>query len=143
MSSTNFLNAKRRRIFQSGSGAFYSQGDDGKKVYGMKARYRKVGGGAIRLIASQNTVPNKIRSSKFKLTSSKAPRFTPASAVSPMMIMRKVRKNKGVARKVMMSPVYNLNHPVFRARKVRKNKGVARGPRSRGVKFMGVHTRFE
>ncbi len=108
MSSTNYLNSKHRRIFQGKTGGFYAQADGGAKVYAPKAMYRKVGGeGAVRRIASHNLVPNKIRSMKFRKSTMKAPGTKRAT-------------------RAKMSPVYNLNHPVFRARKVRKNKGVKR-----------------
>lgn len=122
MSSTNYLNSKHRRIFQGKTGGFYAQSDDGKKVYGPKAMYRKVGGeGAVRRIASHNLVPNKIRSMKFRKSTMKAPGTKRAT-------------------RAKMSPVFNLPNPYLR--RVRKNKGVkrvaakspkAKAPRTRKV----------
>ena len=128
--STNFLNSKRRRIFQGPSGAFYAQAaNGGAKVYRPKAMFRKVGGeGATRRIAAHNTVPNKIRSTKYRMSKRKAPASPVYNLSHSVFKTRKVRKNKGVRRKVSASPVYNLNHAVFRTRKVRKNKGAKRGP---------------
>ena len=40
--STNFLNSKMRRIFKSAAGKFFAKTSDGKRVYGVKAMYRKV-----------------------------------------------------------------------------------------------------
>ena len=61
--STNFLNSKKRRIMQGHSGGFYSN-TNGKKVYGMKAMFRKVGSaGPVTKIANHKAVPSPIRRS--------------------------------------------------------------------------------
>ena len=74
--STNFLNSKQRRIFQSERGAFFARAGD-KKVYKPVAAFRKAGGdGATVKIAGGNaSVPVSIRPKA-----------------------RAARKNKGVAR---------------------------------------------
>ena len=61
MSSTNFLNSKKRRIMLGSSGGFFSN-VGGKKVYGIKAAFRKVGSGSITKIANHEAVPVAIRS---------------------------------------------------------------------------------
>lgn len=73
MSSTNFLNSSKRRIMQGARGGFFANAGAGKKVYGVKAHFRKVGAnGEITKIANTSAVPSPIR--------------------------RAVRSNKGVAR---------------------------------------------
>ena len=87
--STDYLNSKKRRIFQGKSGSFFSQAENSnKKVYNPKAMYYKAGEGAVRRIASHNSVPNKINSVRYRVSS---------AAGSPIRT-RKVRKNKGVPR---------------------------------------------
>ena len=72
MSATNYLNASKRRIFHGARGGFHALGDGGKKVYGVKASFRKVGNGNATKISNMAAVPSPIR--------------------------RKTRSNKGVAR---------------------------------------------
>jgi len=71
--STNFLNSKKRRIFVSGSGAFYAKSEDGKKIYKPKAMFRSTASGSMRRIAAHNAVPNAIKSKKFRMSKRKAP----------------------------------------------------------------------
>ncbi len=175
MSATNYLNVRRRVIYQSERGAFYVQDGD-KKVYGIKARFVKHGGHVKRLTSNHNPPseikPKLVRTARPSTARAKSstiynlshPVFRTrkvrkdkgvarkvASAMSSIMsvlpnpYIRKTRKNAGVRRKMSMSPVYNLSHPVFRTRKTRKDAGMKRGPRPRyvgGVKPMRVHTRF-
>ena len=111
---TNFLNAKRRRIFQGERGGFFVRDADGKMHRGIKAAYRKVGAnGTESKLGPKNrdSVPAKLR--------------------------RAVRKNAGVARKpkknnndgIINGIVNALVGDVAKTRKTRKNKGVKRGPR--------------
>jgi hypothetical protein len=72
MSATNYLNASKRRIFHGARGGFHALGEGGKKVYGVKASFRKVGNGNATKISNMAAVPSPIR--------------------------RKTRSNKGVAR---------------------------------------------
>jgi len=71
-SSTNFLNSLKRRIHVGERGGYFAHDAQGKKVYGAKALYRKVGSGDVTKIINHAAVPSPIR--------------------------RKVRSNKGVAR---------------------------------------------
>jgi hypothetical protein len=71
-SSTNFLNSLKRRIHVGERGGYFAHDAQGKKVYGAKALYRKVGSGDVTKIVNHAAVPSPIR--------------------------RKVRSNKGVAR---------------------------------------------
>ena len=77
--STNFLNSKMRRIFKTSAGKYFSKSDAGKKSYGIKATFRKVGAnGAVSKISTKsvnNTVPSPVRKK-----------------------VRMIRGNKGVAR---------------------------------------------
>ena len=120
MSSTNFLNSKQRRIFQSEKGAFFVKTAAGKKSYGPKAAFRKPGAdGSVRKLTKSNAnVPRKI---------------APAA--------RKVRKNAGVARGArfgsaqaqrMMARLMNKTYKPPKA-KAGARPAVARKPRS--VKF--------
>ena len=72
--STNFLNSKKRRIFVSGSGAFFAKSEDGKRIYKPKAMFRSTGEGSMRRIAAHNAVPNAIKSKKFRMSKRKAPK---------------------------------------------------------------------
>ena len=111
---TNFLNSKRRRIFQGERGGFFVRDADGKMHRGIKAAYRKVGAnGTESKLGPKNrdSVPAKLR--------------------------RAVRKNAGVARKpkknnndgIINGIVNALVGDVAKTRKTRKNKGVKRVPR--------------
>lgn len=108
-SSTNFLNAKRRRIYQGPSGGFYVM-KDGKKVYRPTAAFRQVGNGAATKVTAKN-------------------------ANVPAAIKRAVRKNAGVKRGSTgprEGTAERRAAAMFKtpkARKVRSNKGVKRGPR--------------
>ena len=73
-STTNFLNAKGRRIYQGKSGGFFVMKSDGTKKYKPTAAFRQVGNSGA----------------KSKVTS--------ANANVPKAIARKVRKNAGVKR---------------------------------------------
>lgn len=110
--STNFLNSKMRRIFVSAAGKYFAKTNDGKRVYKPKAVYRKVGAnGSMNKLKKNNTVPTPIR---------------PAAVAG-----RKVRSNKGGMRMTEARGYQMIfpGSAVKKVRKVRKNKGVARGPR--------------
>ena len=84
--STNFLNSKMRRIFVSAAGKYFAKSDDGKRTYKPKAAYRKVGAaGSMNKLKKTNTVPTPIRPALIAGRKSSG-------------AVRKVRKNKGVAR---------------------------------------------
>ena len=84
--STNYLNSLKRRIQVGPRGGYFVQDSKGKKVYGVKARYRKVGSTNVTKIANHMAVPTPIR--------------------------RKVRSNKGVARVKKVSAVSLRRSPV-------------------------------
>jgi hypothetical protein len=165
MSATNYLNVRRRVIYQSDRGAYFVQ-DGAKKLYGIKARFVKHGGRVKRITAAHNP-PSEIKPKVVRAarpSTARAKSSTVYNLSHPVFRTRKVRKDKGVARKVAAamssimsvlpnpyirqtrknagvrrkaSPVYNLMHPVFKARKTRKNAGVKRGPRG-GLRVGGV-----
>lgn len=111
---TNFLNMKRRRIFQGERGGFFVRDADGKMHRGIKAAYRKVGANG-----NESKLGPKNRESV------------------PVKLRRAVRKNAGVARKpkneneggIINGIVNALVGNAEKTRKTRKNKGVKRGPR--------------
>ena len=111
---TNFLNMKRRRIFQGERGGFFVRDADGKMHRGIKAAYRKVGANG-----NESKLGPKNRESV------------------PVKLRRAVRKNAGVARKpkneneggIINGIVNALVGDAVKTRKTRKNKGVKRGPR--------------
>lgn len=124
--STNYLNAKGRRIIMTKRGSFAVKKADGSMYYGPKARFLKKGdSNRVRLNANMaNNVPLAIRPLKLS-----------APAGSRPGKVRKVRSNKGVKRGPRMteakafSMVFNNAVEGPKVRKVRKNKGVKRGPR--------------
>ena len=59
-STTNFLNSKKRRIMIGVRGGFFYN-MNGKKVYGTKATFRKVGAGVVTNIVNHSAVPLPIR----------------------------------------------------------------------------------
>jgi hypothetical protein len=73
---TNFLNMKRRRIYQGERGGFFVKDSDGKMKRGIKASFRKVGSNG-----DESKLGPKNRDSV------------------PVKLRRAVRKNAGVARK--------------------------------------------
>ena len=77
---TNFMNSKRRVIFQTEKGFFYSM-SNGKKTMNPKAKFMKNTGKPIKNI---NQVPKSIRPAK-------APAAPPATKTSKMM--SKMKKN--------------------------------------------------
>jgi len=110
--STNFLNSKMRRIFVSAAGKYFAKTNDGKRIYKPKAAFRKVGAnGSMNKLKKSNTVPTPIR---------------PAAVAG-----RKTRMNKGGMRMTEAKAFQMVfpGNAVKKVRKMRKNKGVARGPR--------------
>ena len=74
-SATNFLNSLKRRIYVGDKGGYFAlAAGTGKKVYGVKARYKRASGSTnvMKINKQVGNVPLKIR--------------------------RKVRSNKGVRR---------------------------------------------
>lgn len=141
MSATKFLNMKQRRIMAGPKGGFYIM-KDGKKVYGPKAAFRKVGanGTVMKLASTNSNVPKDLRR---KAPVRKAgglprkPRATPVRKAGP----RKPRSDKGKLRRNMTeAELYQMIFPptpkkraapVRKAgpRKPRSNKGIPRKPR--------------
>jgi hypothetical protein len=122
--ATNFLNSQKRRIFQGARGSYFVKRADGKKVYGLRAAFRKVGAnGAESKLTKKNamTVPSPLRRAVRKNAGVK--RKSPAAAAAV------VRKRRVRARSRSNSP--NNRKPMRRA--VRKNAGIKRGPLKNGT----------
>jgi len=127
-SATNYLNSKGRRIFKSDRGAFYSVSADGKKVYGVKAAFRKAGseGAKVKITVKRNNttvIPNKIR--PVVRTRSDAGK---ARGPRPGTLLRRMNTNSRRMAAVRAKPKRIVGNGRVTTRKVRTNKGVARGP---------------
>ena len=99
--NTNFMNAQHRRIYQGAKGAFFVKRADGKKVYGIRASFRKVGANGVETKlnkSNRNTVPSPLR--------------------------RAVRKNAGVKRGPLK------NGAVRKAPAARARKAPVRAPKA-------------
>ena len=110
---TNFLNMKKRRIFQGERGGFFVRDADGKMHRGIKAAYRKVGANG-----NESKLGPKNRESV------------------PVKLRRAVRKNAGVRKPkneneggIINGIVNALVGNAEKTRKTRKNKGAKRVPR--------------
>lgn len=141
-SATKFLNSKRRVIYMTSEGKYLAKSNKGATVYNPKARFVKSPGGTERSVSNSNArVPTAIR---------------------PKAV-RKVRKNRGVARpkagqvyrtaigprrpvgrprKARATPMGNMGLAgLFGGKPVRKqraNKGVKRGARV-GKRLLGAN----
>ena len=130
---TKFLNSKRRVIYMTAEGKYLAKSEKGATVYNPKAKFVKSPGGTERSVSNSNArIPTAIR---------------------PKAV-RKVRKNRGVARpkagqvyrkaigpkrpvgrprKARASPAGNMGLAALfggkPVRKMRANKGVKRGAR--------------
>jgi hypothetical protein len=139
---TKFLNSKRRVIYMTAEGKYLAKSAKGATVYNPKAKFVKSPGGTERSVSNSNArIPTAIR---------------------PKAV-RKVRKNRGVARpkagqvyrkaigpkrpvgrprKARASPMGNMGLAALfggkPVRKMRANKGVKRGPRV-GKKLLGAN----
>ena len=107
---TKFLNSKRRVIHMTADGKYVAVTDGGKKLYNPKAHFVKSPGGTIRVAHNSSArVPTKIRkAAPRKPRATRAPRanvyglrglFRTPKPGGPKKYVRKVRSNKGVARK--------------------------------------------
>lgn len=141
---TKFMNSKRRAIFESkgkkGKVTYFSMGDDKKRRYGSKARFHQNAEGKVHTVKANNVVPTKLR-----LMSLNKPRKVRGPIEGNLLRAmntesrnmaargpRKVRSNKGVARKKPAPMNYRtaLMKPTGpKVRKVRSNKGVKRAAR--------------
>jgi len=113
-----------RRIFVSAAGKYFAKSDDGKRTYKPKAAYRKVGAdGSMNKLKKTNVVPTPIR---------------PAAVAG-----RKTRKNAGGMRMTEAKAYQMIfpGNSAKKVRRVRKNKGVARGPREGALlRRMAAHS---
>ena len=153
--ATTYMNSKMRRIFQSAQGKFFAKTAEGQKVYGIKAMYRSTGRTGVRKVLTDKanaSVPTPIRRGagiRRKTRSDKGGMHEMVNQTRAYQMVfggrknplgagvRKVRKNKGVARKAGpnyggangMNMIFG-NTGAFKKRAVRKNKGTKRGPRA-------------
>ena len=140
MNSTNFANSKQRLIRMGPRGGFYVAKADGQKKRNPVARFRKAADGSMVKLTNVNltNVPEAIRPTRAAAKATLKPMSDSAKATKMFQTIlakpvRKVRKNKGVARKKMPTPMAAPN-----ARKARKNamtlkraSGAMPAPRSR------------
>lgn len=150
-----FYNSQHRQIYTGAKGGMYVM-SHGRKVYGVKAHFKKTAGGVMmsvevkRRARKDKGVPRKKKSPVASILPNPYIRKTrrdagvPRKKKSPVMsilqnpYIRKTRRDAGIRRKKSSSAMSVLPNPYIR--KTRKNKGVRRG--SRKPKAMGVHTRF-
>ena len=139
--STNYLNAKGRRIVMTKRGSFAVKKADGSLYYGPKAKFLKKGdSNKIALNTNMtNNVPLAIRPARVGAPPGPRPgklqrQMNKNSTLTSKM--RKVRSNKGVKRGPRMTEAKafgmifnNAPAPGPKVRKLRVNKGVKRGPR--------------
>ena len=150
-SPTGFLNTKRRVIYRSSSGKYYSKSEDGTHVYNPKAKYHKSPGGterATKFLRNTINIPVAIRPKFERQTRSNygeprgkyAPR---AKGVRVLPMKRKAyitemfegyapKRPVGRPRKVVLSPSEMIGlagMKIVGQRKTRRNKGAKRGPR--------------
>jgi hypothetical protein len=140
MNSTNFANSKQRVIRMGPRGGFYVAKADGQKKRNPVARFRKAADGSMVKLTNVNltNVPEAIRPTRAAAKATPKPMNDSAKATKMFQTIlakpvRKVRKNKGVARKKMPTPMAAPN-----ARKARMNAmtlkragGAMPAPRSR------------
>ena len=142
--NTGFLNTKRRVIYKSAAGKFFSKSGS-SMLYNPKAKYHKSPGGterATKYLKNLMNIPVKIRP-KFNRVERKnkganrKPYAARVKGVRVLPIKRKAyitemfeghpaKRGRGRPRK---SPVWNLPNPYLR--KIRANKGKKRGPRAK------------
>ena len=115
MNSTNFANSKQRLIRMGPRGGFYVAKNDGGKKRNPVARFRKAADGSMVKLTKANlpNVPEAIRPARAPAAkATPKPRGLSNSAKATKMFQtilakgpRKVRKNKGVARKKAPTPM--------------------------------------
>ena len=116
MNSTNFANGMKRAIRLGSRGGFFVAKADGSKKYNPVAKFRKAADGSMVKLTKANlpSVPDAIR-----------PARAAAAKAAPKPRGRKPLTESAKATKMFQTM---LNKPA--ARKVRSNKGVARKPKA-------------
>jgi hypothetical protein len=119
MDTTNFANSKKRMIRMSPKGVPFVMTAEGKKSYGPKAAFKKTPDGGLRKLTKANSVPKEIapammlqgRKKRSNAGVKRGPQ--PGRMLANIMAgrfenagpkVRKVRSNKGKARKIVTSP---------------------------------------
>ena len=143
MNSTNFANSKQRVIRMGPRGGFYVAKADGSKKRNPVARFRKAANGSMMKLTKANlpNVPEAIRPKRAAAAkAAPKPRGMSNSAKATKMFAtilnkgpRKVRKNKGVARKKVATPLAPANARKARmnAMAAKRNAGTMAAPRRR------------
>ena len=126
---TTFYNSKHRQIYTGHKGGMYVVSGN-KKVYGVRAHYKKTTGGTMVSL----DVKRRTRKDKGVVRRKKSP----VMSILQNPFIRKTRRNAGIPRKKSSSVMSILPNPFLR--RVRKNKGTKKGPRK--PKAMCFHTRF-
>jgi hypothetical protein len=116
-SATNFANSKKRAIRVSKKGVFYSMSGD-KKVYGVKAAFKKTNAGGLRKLTAKNVIPKVIRPKALE--------------------ERKKRSNAGVARGPREATLYRM---IFRTPKAKAPKAMIASPGGTVYKSKSALTR--
>jgi hypothetical protein len=152
--STGFLNTKRRNIFVSSHGKYFSRSDKGV-TYNPKAKYHKSPGGterATKYLKNIMSIPAKIRPKFDRLERSnvgrkRSPYAARVRGVRVLPVKRRAyitelfeghpaKRGRGRPRKHLVSagPRIGLaGMKIIPGRKTRKNKGTKRGPRKMGL----------
>ncbi len=92
---TNLMNSKRRAIYQSDRGAYYVIRGD-KKVYGIKAHFRKTPNGPKKMtVNNANNVPLSLR--PMKVGAPKGPRKGTTRVITPGGTVYKAKREANVA----------------------------------------------
>jgi hypothetical protein len=155
--NTGFLNTKKRVIFRSEAGKYFSRTAKGTATYNPKAKYHKSPGGterATKYVKNLLSIPSPIRP-KFdrKERANVGAKRAPYAARKGGMVVRlkrkgyleqlfspKAKRPVGRPRKAVS---WNLPNPLGEGlRKKRSNAGKKRGPRGKGlykVKFAGSY----
>jgi len=133
MSATNYLNASKRRIFHGARGGFHALGEGGKKVYGVKASFRKVGNGDVTKIANMAAVPSPIRR---KVRSNKGVARGPREGTL-LRRMAAAKPKKTAAKNVMVFSPGGTLYKSLRSMMMLK-KRPAKSPKRKGVKKMSM-----
>ena len=146
MNSTNFANSKQRVIRVGPRGGFYVAKADGSKKRNPVAKFRKAADGSMVKLTKANlpNVPNAIRPARAAAAKAtpkprgRKPMSNSAKASKMFATIlnkgsRKVRKNKGVARKKVATPLAPANARKARinAMALKRNAGAMPAPRRR------------
>jgi len=155
--STGFLNTKRRNIFKSSQGKYFSRSEKGV-TYNPKAKYFKSPGGTERATKYLNMeIPTKIRpkferQERSNVGRKRSPYAARVKGVRVLPVKRRAyitemfegypaKRGRGRPRKHLVSAGPRIGLAAMKiipGRKTRKNKGTKRGPRKLGLAALGL-----